>query len=118
MDGRSKIVELKSQQLKDKRKSSKKPRGPGRSDRDKEGETLMRAAKQFGFEKCAFLGTGHEISLATLPDDLDDDEDPLHLANNAQVQLPLKSLAAAYRAYLPSVFRERADDEEIASKVM
>lgn len=112
---KAEIIVLKSKDKSKQTASKKKPRGPGRSDRDKEEAALMQAAKQFGFEKCPFLGYGYEASLKEDPDALEDDQDPLE--PNATPQIPLKSLSLAYRAYLPLSFRESASDELLAGKV-
>lgn len=75
----------------------------------------MQAAKQFGFEKCPFLGYGYETSLKEDPGALEVDQNPL--APNTTPQIPLKSLSLAYRAYLPPSFRDNASDELLAGKV-
>jgi hypothetical protein len=109
-------VDLKTVQKKSKANGGRKRScGARLSYRTKEERALMVAAKQFGFEQCAFVGVGFESSLTDKPEEMEDDQDPLHLSNGAQVQLPLKSLVAAYRRYLPTAYKDRVEDEEVAT---
>lgn len=116
-ESKNTIVEMKTQKQKAGVPGTKRKRGGGRSDRDAKETALMMSAKQFGFEKCAFIGNGYEDALMEDPEKMEEDMDPLHLPENAQIRLPSKSLAEAYRAYLPAAFKDKAEDEETASKV-
>jgi hypothetical protein len=111
------IIELKAQKQKAGVATTKRKRGVGRSDRDGKERALMMNAKQFAFEKCVFIGNGCEETLMDDPEKMVDDQDPLRLPENARVELPFKSLAQAYRAYLPPAFKDKAEDEETATKV-